>query len=174
MASEHGNMRRQLGFNLIEVMIALVIISVGLLGLAGLQVSSLKQNQSAYYRSQATLFAYDIADRMRANMDEVNAGSYFVASGAVDTDCINYTGSATGCDADEMAVHDIGEWQDAIEAELPLGNGRVCRSDLTGDAMGAPDCEASTSNNPVVVYVWWNDDKSASGATAQFSVSVEL
>ncbi|WP_415896231.1 type IV pilus modification protein PilV [Neptuniibacter sp. PT34_22] len=175
MANEYGNMRRQLGFNLIEVMIALVIISLGLLGLAGLQVSSLKQNQSAYYRSQATLFAYDIADRMRANMDEVNAGSYFVASGAVDTDCINYTGSATGCDAGEMASHDIGEWLDAIDEELPLGGGLVCRSDLTGDDLGAPDCEDPTdTSNPVVVYVWWNDDKSASGATAQFSVGIEL
>jgi len=175
MASEYSGMRRQqLGFNLIEVMIALVIISVGLLGLAGLQVSSLKQNQSAYYRSQATLFAYDLADRMRANMDEVNAGSYFVASGAEDSNCINYTGSATGCDADEMASHDIWEWQEAIAAELPLGEGLVCRSDLTDDDMGAPDCEAANSDNPVVVYVWWNDDKTASGATAQFSVSIEL
>lgn len=167
-------MRRQLGFNLIEVMIALVIISVGLLGLAGLQVSSLQQNQSAYYRSQATLFAYDIADRMRANMGEVDAGSYFIASAAANTDCVNFTGAATGCDPDEMAAHDIGEWQDAIDAELPLGGGRVCRSDLTDDAIGVPECEAATSNNPIVVYVWWNDDKSASVATAQFSVSVEL
>ena len=167
-------MRRQLGFNLIEVMIALVIISVGLLGLAGLQVSSLQQNQSAYYRSQATLFAYDIADRMRANIDEVDAGSYFIASAAENTDCVNFTGAAAGCDPDEMAAHDIGEWQDAILDELPLGGGRVCRSNLTDDDLGDPDCEAATSNNPIVVYVWWNDDKSASGATAQFSVSVEL
>ena len=69
-----------------------------------MQVSSLKQNQSAYYRSQATLFAYDIADRMRANMDEVNAGSYFVASGAVDSDCINYDWfEQQVATADEMA-----------------------------------------------------------------------
>jgi len=169
-------MRRQLGFNLIEVMIALVIISVGLLGLAGLQVSSLKQNQSAYYRSQATILAYDIADRMRANMNEVDAGSYFVASGAEETDCINYTGSATGCSASDMASHDLWEWQQALMDELPLGGGRVCRSDLTGDAMGAPDCDAPTTppTRPIVVYVWWNDDKTASGASAQFSVSVEL
>lgn len=167
-------MRRQLGFNLIEVMIALVIISVGLLGLAGLQVSSLKQNQSAYYRSQATLLAYDIADRMRANMNEVDAGSYFAASGAEGTDCINYTGSATGCSASDMASHDLWEWQGTLRDELPIGGGRVCRSDLADDDLGDPDCEGNATDNAIVVYVWWNDDKTASGASAQFSVSVEL
>ncbi|EAR61474.1 type IV pilus modification protein PilV [Neptuniibacter caesariensis] len=167
-------MRRQLGFNLIEVMIALVVISIGLLGLAALQMTSLQQNQSAYFRSQATLFAYDIADRMRANQTQADAGAYYVVSGATESNCINYSGSASGCTAAQMASHDIAEWQAAIAAELPEGGGRVCRSDLTGDAVEAPDCEADNSNNPTVVYVWWNDDKSASGATTQLTVSVEL
>ncbi len=174
MGSEYSNMFRQLGFNLIEVLIALVVLSIGLLGLAALQMTSLQQNQSAYMRSQATLLAYDIADRMRANMDEADAGSYFVASGATTSNCINYTGSASGCTSAQMASHDIAEWQTVLATELPQGSGRVCRSNLTGDAVGIPDCEGDTSNNPVVVYVWWNDEKSASGATTQLSVSVEL
>lgn len=165
---------KQSGFNLIEVMIALVVISIGLLGMAILQMTSLQQNQSAYLRSQANLLAYDITDRMRANMDEVTAGGYFVVSGALTSDCINYSGSATGCTSSEMASHDLAEWQNALATELPEGSGRVCRSDLADDDVGAPDCEADNSNNPVVVYVWWNDEKSASGATTQFSVSVEL
>lgn len=174
--SEWCGMQRlnQAGFNLIEVMIALVIISLGLLGLAGLQVTSLQQNQSALYRSQATLFAYDIADRMRANMDQVEAGRYFLAAGTLDDDCISYTASAAGCSDIEMASHDLAEWQNAISNELPLGGGRVCRSDLSGDAIGNPDCETANSTFPIVVYVWWNDDRSASGASEQFSVSTEL
>lgn len=167
---------KQSGFNLIEVLVALVVISIGLLGLAILQMTSLQQNQSAYYRSQATLLAYDITDRMRANMDEVAAGGYFIAtaSGAVTSGCINYLGSASGCTPEEMASNDIAEWQASLANELPEGDGRVCRSDLAGDDIGVPDCDADDSDNAVVVYVWWNDEKSASGATTQFSVSVEL
>lgn len=166
---------KESGFNLIEVMVALVVLSIGLLGLATVQITSLQQNQSAYMRTQATLFAYDITDRMRANIDEVSNGSYFAASGALDSTCINYSASAAGCSASEMASHDIAEWQAAIAAELPGDNasGRVCRSDLAGDTVGAPDCEGDNSDNPIVVYVWWNDDKSASTASAQFTVSVE-
>ena len=60
------------GFTLIEVLIAMLVLAVGLLGLAGLQATSLRNNQSAYNRSQATQLAYDLADRMRANFTEAN------------------------------------------------------------------------------------------------------
>ncbi|MEM5536734.1 type IV pilus modification protein PilV [Neptuniibacter pectenicola] len=171
---------KQSGFNLIEVMIALVVVSIGLLGMAILQMTSLQQNQSAYHRSQATLLAYDITDRMRANMDEVDAGSYFAANGALTGGCISYTGTAAGCTQAEMAAHDIAEWQASLATELPQGGGRVCRSDVDPNLVvldaeiANPPCAANNSNNPVVVYVWWNDEKSASGATTQFSVSAEL
>jgi len=58
------------GFTLIEALIAVVILAIGLLGIAGLQATNLKNNQSAYNRSQATLLAYDMADRIRANSSE--------------------------------------------------------------------------------------------------------
>ncbi len=58
---------RQTGFSLLEVLIAIVITSIGLLGLAGMQATGLRNNHSAYHRSQATVLAYDIADRMRSN-----------------------------------------------------------------------------------------------------------
>ncbi len=169
-------MRRQLGFNLIEVMIALVVISIGLLGMAILQMTSLQQNQSAYYRSQATLLAYDVVDRMRANMDQVSAGNYFAVSGAINNNCINYSGSASGCTSAQMASNDIAEWQAVLATELPQGGGRVCRGTTTGGAVGAPACNAgfTATNSPIHVFVWWNDDKNVSGATTQFSVSVEL
>ena len=72
-------MKTNTGFTLIEVLIAMLVLAVGLLGLAGLQATSLKNNQSAYNRSQATQLAYDMADRMRANVAGVatytNAGA---------------------------------------------------------------------------------------------------
>ncbi|WP_045219893.1 type IV pilus modification protein PilV [Desulfonatronum thioautotrophicum] len=57
----------QAGFSLLEVLVGLVILAIGLLGLAGMQMVSLKQNNEAYLRSQATFHAYDILDKMRAN-----------------------------------------------------------------------------------------------------------
>src|SRR5664280_455779 len=60
-------MNKNSGFTLLEVLIAMLVLAVGLLGLAGLQATSLRNNQSAYNRSQATQLAYDLADRMRNN-----------------------------------------------------------------------------------------------------------
>src|SRR5690606_3260878 len=66
--------RPQHGFSLIEVLVALLVLSVGLLGLAMLQIEGLKHNTDAYYRTQATVLAYDIIDRMRANSDAAKNG----------------------------------------------------------------------------------------------------
>ena len=112
---------------------------------------------------------------MRVNADELDSGSYFVTSGAVtNAGCVNYSGAAAGCTAAQMASHDLAEWLVSLATVLPQGGGRVCRSDLADDLIGLPECEADGSDNPVVVYVWWNDTKAASGATVQFSVSAEL
>lgn len=67
---------QQHGTTLIEVLVALVVLSVGLLGLAGLQLNALKLNQTAMQRSEATLFAYSILDQMRADAAVAKAGGY--------------------------------------------------------------------------------------------------
>lgn len=69
----------QRGATLIEVLVAMLVLSIGLLGLAGMQMTALKSNQSAYYRSQATVLAYDIIDRMRANRADALNGVYDIA-----------------------------------------------------------------------------------------------
>ncbi|SDB02729.1 type IV pilus assembly protein PilV [Desulfonatronum thiosulfatophilum] len=66
------------GFTLLEVLVGLIILAIGLLGLAGMQMVSLRQNNDAYLRSQATLQAYDILDRMRANRTYALNGRYVV------------------------------------------------------------------------------------------------
>ncbi len=68
--------QRQYGFSLLEVLIALLVLSIGLLGLAGLQTLGLKFNMQSYQRTQAALLAYDIVDRMRANPVEKNGPRY--------------------------------------------------------------------------------------------------
>src|SRR5215510_11075504 len=70
----------QRGLSMIEVLVAIVIISLGLLGMAGLQASGLRTSQSAFYRAQAAQFANDMAERMRANLGD--ARNYTLAMSA--------------------------------------------------------------------------------------------
>ena len=72
---------RHRGFTLIEALVALVVLSIGLLGVAALQLASLQANYGASQRTQATFLAQDIVDRMRANRDAAVAGDYDIDFG---------------------------------------------------------------------------------------------
>ncbi|MHB8473214.1 MAG: type IV pilus modification protein PilV [Gammaproteobacteria bacterium] len=113
------------GFTLLEILIALLILSVGLLGLAGLQVNGLHSNQDSYYLTQAMAQAYDMADRMRANRVGYTAGSYDNIDTTTPTDpgCIT-----TGCSSANMAVYDRYQWNTANANVLPSGKGSVTTS----------------------------------------------
>jgi len=111
-------MKKNQGFTLIEVLITMVVLAVGLLGLAGLQTTSLKHNQTAYFRSQATQLAYDMADRMRANPVDASqfAGStYVVGNAAANAGC----STVAGCTPAEMAENDLFEWDASLVEVLP-------------------------------------------------------
>lgn len=111
--------QRQAAFTLFEVLIAMLILSIGLLGLAGLQAAGMRNNNDAYMRSQASVLAYDMADRIRTN----RAADYIapLPNGTEVTACL----SSPGCTPGSMAQHDIFEWQTAIGASLPLGAGTI-------------------------------------------------
>ena len=74
--------RRQCGSTLLEVLISIIILALGLLGYAGLQMASLKGSNTAYYRSLATMATYDLIDRMRVDKTKVIAGEFDMAYGA--------------------------------------------------------------------------------------------
>lgn len=123
-------MRYQNGFSLLEVLIAIVVLSFGLLGLAGLQLVGLANNQSAGTRYTATALAYDITDRMRANMAGVSAGGYNGTAGA-DNACqaVHYAdvhAVPVICTPALLAQDDIYDWQATIAGLLPGGTGSVC------------------------------------------------
>ncbi len=117
-------MNKHNGFTLIEVLIAMLVLAVGLLGLAGLQAYSLRNTQSAYNRSLATELAYDLADRMRANLTEAQkyATSAYItitppSSATAQASCY----SAPGCSGNIMAQNDLFEWNSAAISSLPSG-----------------------------------------------------
>ncbi len=116
------DIRRPSGFTLIEILVTLVILSIGLLGLAGLQIGGLRANMDSEQQSKATMMADDIIERMRANPLGIVAGSYAaVDSTALDCDdppdpfCSNFNDGGTAQDAadctpTEMATFDIWVW----------------------------------------------------------------
>jgi type IV pilus assembly protein PilV len=106
------SLRCERGMTLVEALIALVVLSIGLLGVAALQITSLRNNHSAHVRSQATALAHDISDRMRANRNDALAGAYDVALG----------GSVAGV---TLAATDVSAWKQAIAAALPGGDGAL-------------------------------------------------
>lgn len=111
------------GFSLLEVLIALLVLSIGLLGLAGLQANAVSFNHSAYMRSQATNLAYDIGDRMRTNRQAALDGAYEHAA-------VNPAPACTDdVDGGTVADRDISAWHISLTCALPNGNGSVVLED---------------------------------------------
>lgn len=113
----------QHGFSLVEVLIALAVLSIGLLGLAALQTVSLKVGHDSYQRTQATMLAYDIVDRMRANPVALAAGKYnnvLVGTNPGSTDCVS-----ASCTTDQLADYDIRSWHSMLAAKLSQGQGTI-------------------------------------------------
>ncbi len=118
----------QSGFTLFEVLIALLILSIGLLGLAGLQAIGLRNNHRAYLRTQAVLQAYDILDRMRANMQGVTAGDYdSITTPVPSIPACAAASPPVSCTPAQMAQYDSYAWNTENAALLPGGSGTVTR-----------------------------------------------
>lgn len=113
------------GFTLLEVLIALLVLSIGLLGLAALQTIGLKFNNQSYQRTQAVYQAYDIIDRIRANSTAKAAGNYSnVSLGSIPS--LSGIDCGTACTPTQLATYDINRWNSANQAALSQGRGAVC------------------------------------------------
>lgn len=142
--------RRVAGLTLIEVLVSLLILSIGILGLATLQTASLNFNNASAQRTQATVLAYDMADRMRANRQAAIAGDYDLALP------VNPPACAAPAIAGTVAVQDISMWQMALACRLPLGTGSIVRN----------------GNNFTLSVVW--DDSHGNEAPLQLQFTTEL
>lgn len=153
------------GFTLVEVMVAMVIFSIGLLGLAGLQSLGLTNNQTAFLRTTAMQQAYNMADRMRNNIVAVDAGNYSALDEdipAIGTNCVT-----TSCTPSQLANFDHFEWNTNNLALLPLGHGTVTRSGdqmlicvmwnelKVGAAPAEPDCANPGAYNPTTEFKFY-------------------
>lgn len=113
----------QSGFTLVEVLISVVVLSIGLLGLAGLQTMAIKFDHEAYLRTQVAYLADDMAARMRANRSQ--AAAYI---GNITTTPPAACETAAGCTPAQMADYDTAKWQALITELLPQGTGMVSQT----------------------------------------------
>ena len=124
----------QHGMTLIEVLVTMVIISVGLLGVAALQLTSLKNNQESYVRSQAAMLSADLLDRMRANQSGFQAGDYDAAT----FDGTGRSGTTGGTD--------MAAWQATINRLLP-----------GDDTQAAGKVERDATTRVVTITIQWGE-----------------
>ncbi len=147
---KHGNSGQQRGFTLLEVLIALLVLSIGLLGLAALQTTGLRSNQMASMRTLVSQSAYDISDRMRANPAGVAGNEYVIARAA----------AATLPALPTVADSDLVEWRDNI-ARLPNGQSEITQC----DASTVPACPVVDGKTTHVITIYWNESRSPTTAT---------
>lgn len=158
----NGQPKRQIaGFSLIEVLVSLVILSIGLLGSSQLLFAAMKSNDSVAMRSQATVIAGGMLDSIRANPAAALAGSYSASSVAA------YAGASacangSSCSASDMAAKDLQSWKSVLTAATQSG-------------LPGADAQITTTAagvyTTVTVSVSW-DDSRAAGAFSSVGCTV--
>ncbi len=135
--------RAQSGVSLIEVLISVLVVSIGLLGAAAMQATALRNNQGSYERTQVTLLTQSIFDAMRSNNKGAAAanGEYNLAS----LTCAAPSGAT-------LAANDLSNWILSLQRQI------------SSTACGQINCTASRS---CTVSIQWNDSRATGGSNAQ-------
>jgi type IV pilus assembly protein PilV len=171
------------GFTLLEVLVAVLVLSFGLLGIAGLLLASVRNNSVATQRTAATFLAQDMADRIRSN---INATKVFAADGtlrdayylssdvAANNNC--FGSASAGCtNPQTVAARDLFVWRQQIRESLPGATGIVCRDSTPDDGtrgdttvQAENGCDADVGDSPWVIKIFWRvrSEDAASNARA--------
>ena len=156
------------GFTMLEVLIAIVVIAFGLLGVAGLQVVALKNNQSASHRLVATTLANDMIDRVKTNAQGLISGDYDKPDPNAYATQVAACLSSSGCSPQELAQNDRAEWAALVAAALPGGRAIVCLDSTPDDGVSAaaPACDGA-GTTLYAVKIWWNDERNQAADPAR-------
>jgi type IV pilus assembly protein PilV len=137
------------GFTLLEVLVALLVLSIGLLGIGKLMMLSARANDSAFMRTQATALGYTILDAMRSNRQAATTNGYDTAMGVFPGAPGCGATVAAACTSGQQAQNDLSQWGNALAAQLPLGQGSV--TTVTGIGGGGANEITAT------IVVQWAD-----------------
>jgi type IV pilus assembly protein PilV len=138
------------GFTLLEVLVSLVVLSIGLLGIGKLMMFSSRANDSAYMRSQATALAYSILDDMRANEQDAINGLYNTGLGAYGNPGFTCNLASPCTVSGQLSQYDLYTWKTAMLGDLPAGDGTVATVQSADPITGATITMAT-------ITVQWND-----------------
>jgi type IV pilus assembly protein PilV len=165
------NIRHVRGFSMIELLVAVLVMGIGVLGLSGLQLVSLQNGRTSVSRGAAVVLAYDIVDRMRANRGAAYGGLAIGASPPAATNCL-----ANNCTDTQMAAFDQAVWKcalgaynadntcvtlraagvlPAVQAEpgLPSGDGSITVNGVTNVVAVSVRWQEPNTSSPVTVAV---------------------
>ena len=160
------------GFTLIEILVTVFVLAFGLLGFAALQTEGVKNNRVAELRSVVTQSTYNIADRIRANVDGAVSGTYAVNSApGVGYDCeTSFSGTvvANKCSSAEMANADLDRWYAALSDVLPSGTGSISCVDVDNT-----DTDSCTRGSLYTINVVWEESMRTGFATKTFSLDIQ-
>ena len=137
-----------------EVLVALAVLSIGLLGMAGMQLFSMKNSHSAYLQSQATFFAYDLIDKMRANPVGFDNGDYDTSYLSVSS-APNCQTNTANCSTADLAKFELAQWKCALGS---YENDTACTApfDLTS-VLPNGDGEVVRDGDDVTITVRWGE-----------------
>ena len=176
------------GSTLVEVLVALLLLAVGLLGGSAMQLSSLRARHESALLSTAMQLAASMAERMRANSTQMQAidadnpylGLDYEAGPAGEPGGAPACLGDTGCSAAQLAQFDIAEWKQQLRKDLPGARLRICRDALAWDAAAHGlqwNCSGG-SGAPVVIKLGWRGrqarDRAAQESGAMPKIAMQL
>lgn len=155
---QHLRIARQGGATLIEVLVSILLLSLGVLAMAAMQANAVQYGKTSEFRSLATLLANDLADRMRANnpagadMSAYNLTDPYQRPTSAPAEAATACNAAHECSFAEMTAFDLAQWRRNVYNQLPEGTAFVSAS--------AKDVKPAT----VDIWIAWTDPASASGS----------
>ena len=161
------NKHRQQGFSLIEALVAFLILSVGMLGIASLQTMSLKSGHSAAMRTVAVMKVEEILESMRSNPGAIADYTAGTGDPGLDAGCSQAGSPATTCTPSVMAQDEIFRWKNSLIEALPDN------AATTASVVVTPPVAGSTLNL-VVVSVNWSERELDTGGSANMTYSVAV
>ncbi len=163
---------KQQGFSLIEVLVTMLVLSIGLFGMLSVIITSLKMNSSSVYRSIASQQAHAIAEVMRANptaigtINAATAVTFSAASAVPVAGCLQVAGCTRGTSSTAGYVQNaLQMWKDQLAGLLPNGTGTVCQDSTPNDGTSANWLCDSAVNAPYVVKICWNESRIAASSS---------
>ena len=176
---------------MIEVLVAIVVVSLGMLGMAALHATSLRNTNSSYYRSIAVNLAADMADRIRANQlaqpftsstspysTDYNSPMSAPPQGASMASGVVCLESTAVCSASTMATYDYYHFWTEVHNILPNGVAVICLTNTPNETSPDPtasvQCNGNTDSRLLTIKIYWKDDKSNTAKWLLYSLVVRV